>query len=100
MTNQRKGTESAVDPAAHAAGHKKPPNLSPRTGIEEGEPVTTMKTCSSTLSRAIRALLGFAALAVATVTFAGPPMICRSYDIADAKTLPGGAGGHDMSPGY
>jgi hypothetical protein len=60
-----------------------------------------MKICSSSaLLRAARALFGFASLFIAAVAFAGPPMICHPYDIAGAKTLPGGSGWHGVSASY
>ncbi len=56
---------------------------------------------SKTLRRALAlfAVTTFAVL-VPTRVFAGPPLICHPYDIADAKTLPGGTDRFNMSASY
>lgn len=51
----------------------------------------------ASFSRRAFALLG---LALATTVFAGPPLICHPYDIADAKSLPGGTEWHGVNLNY
>jgi hypothetical protein len=54
---------------------------------------------SSALARARHALFTLG-LFTASVAFAGPPMICRAYDIGTAASLPGGSDGHGVSAAY
>ena len=56
---------------------------------------------SFTLRRAL-ALLAVTAFAVLTPSraFAGPPLICHPYDIANAKTLPGGSDRFNTDASY
>ncbi len=48
----------------------------------------------------MKKLLALAALLTATAAFAGPPMICRDYNIGDAASLPFGKDSHAMIASY
>jgi len=54
----------------------------------------------STMENIMKKLLALATLFTATVAFAGPPMICRSYEIGNAASLPGGTDGHGITRSY
>jgi hypothetical protein len=71
------------------------------TGISLGEPSTTENAIMhSLLTSFARRALALATLVTATTVFAGPPLICHPYDIANAKSLPGGGDWHGVSKTY
>jgi hypothetical protein len=59
-----------------------------------------MHTFTTSSLRVARRALAFGSFLAATLVFAGPPMICRSYDIADAKSLPFGSDSHALVASY
>jgi hypothetical protein len=50
--------------------------------------------------RAVRRVFSLGVLVVASTVFAGPPLICRPYDIGVARSLPGGTDGHGITHSY